>query len=119
MGEPAKKTSLGLDENVESLLCYLFWWITGIIFFVLEKDSKAVKFHAMQSIITFGAVTVVSIVCSVLGFIPYLGLIFRIVGGLVWLLGVIVWIVLMIKAYKGEQYKLPFFGDIAEKQINK
>jgi len=48
MGE---KTSLGLDENIEGALCYVLGWLTGIVFFVLEKDNRFVKFHAMQSIV--------------------------------------------------------------------
>ena len=58
------KSSTGLDENVAGLLCYVATWITGIIFFVIEKDSKFVKFHAMQSIITFAAINVLMIICS-------------------------------------------------------
>jgi len=96
------KTSTGLDENVASLLCYLGGWITGLIFFLIEKDNKTVRFHAMQSLITFGAV-------NVLIFIPLVGLI-------VGLVSLILWILLMIKAYQGEKFKLPLVGDIAEKQ---
>ena len=63
--EPKKtSTSTGIQENVESLLCYLFGWVTGLIFFLIEKDSKVVKFHAMQSI-------AVSVVFMVLGFIRH------------------------------------------------
>jgi hypothetical protein len=61
------KSSTGLDENIAGLLCYVAGWVTGIIFLVIEKDSKTVKFHAWQSIFTFGGLTIISIA---LGFIP-------------------------------------------------
>ena len=56
------KTSLNLDENIEGLLCYLGIWITGLIFYLLEKDNKFVKFHAMQSIIVFLSLFVIIII---------------------------------------------------------
>ncbi len=104
-------TSLGMDQNVEGLLCYLVGFITGILFFVLEKDNSFVRFHAMQSIITFGGIFVLSLV---LGLIPIVGWILALFLPFV---AIILWILLMVKAYQGERYKLPVIGDMAEKQI--
>ena len=109
------KSSTGLDENVAGLLSYVLTWLTGIIFFVIEKNSKFVKFHAMQSIIFFGAITVVEIVFSILALIPYVGIIFTIVNGLLGLFAFIMWIILMIKAYQHQMFKLPIAGEMAEK----
>ncbi len=50
-------STTGLEPNVAGLLCYLGAWITGIIFLVIEQKSKFVRFHALQSIVTFGALT--------------------------------------------------------------
>lgn len=101
------KTELGLDENVEALLCYVLGWVTGLIFLLVEKDNKFVRFHAVQSLITFGALNLIIMV-------PFFGwLISPIVG----LLGFILWVVLMIKAYQGKKFKLPIVGDIAAKQL--
>jgi len=111
MTEPKEKTSMGMDQNVAGLLCYLVGWVTGIIFLVLEKDNKFVKFHAIQSIIVFGAITVVGIIFR---FIPFIG---GILSWLLWALGFILWIILMVKAYRGEKYKLPVAGAIAENQV--
>ena len=105
------KTSTGLEENVAGLLCYVLGWITGLVFILIEKENKFVRFHAMQSIIVFGALTVVRIV---LGFIPFIGVVLNIIIGIV---ALILWIVLMIKAYQGQKYKVPWAGDLAEKQI--
>lgn len=104
------KSSTGLDENVAALLSYAVGFITGIIFFVIEKDSRYVKFHAMQSILLFGALFVVNII---LGFIPIIG---WILGILIGPLTFILWIVMMLLAYQGKLTKLPIIGDIAEKQ---
>lgn len=102
---------MGLEPNVAGLLCYLFGWITGIIFFILEKDNKFVRFHALQSIIVFGTL---SIAGSVAGPIPFLNWIAATFLGLI---AFVLWVVLMIKAYQGEKYKIPWAGDFAEKQV--
>lgn len=109
--ETKSKTALGIDENIEGLLCYVLGFITGILFLVLEKDNKFVRFHAMQSIVTFLALFVISMA---IGFIPILG---WMVSGLIGLVALILWLLLMFKAYQGEMYKLPIAGDFAEKQI--
>lgn len=100
-------------ENLMGAASYLLGFITGIIFLVIEKQSKFVRFHAMQSTILFGGVFVLNFG---LGLIPILG----------WLLGLILtfasfifWIILMWKAFQGEMYKVPKIGDLAEKQLAK
>jgi uncharacterized membrane protein len=109
MIESEDKTSTGLKQNLAGLLCYVLGWVTGIVFLIIEKDSQFVRFHAFQSIITFGAITIVQIILS---FIPVVGWIF---GYLVWALTLILWIILMVNAYQGKKYKLPIAGDIAER----
>lgn len=106
-------TALGIDENIEGLLCYVLGFATGVLFLVLEKDNKFVRFHAMQSIATFLGLFVISMV---VGFIPIIGLV---ISPLIGLAGLILWLLLMFKAYNGEKYKLPIVGDFAEQQISK
>ena len=110
MAENFEKTSLGIQANVEALLCYALGVITGILFFVLEKDNKFVRFHALQSAILFGGLFVLQIILPV---IPVLGWILM---PFVALLSLVLWILLMIKAYQGEKFKLPVVGDIAEQK---
>src|SRR3990167_4800467 len=86
-------TDTGIRPNVEALLTYLLGFVTGLIFLLIEKKNKFVRFHAMQSIVVFGAVFVAQWVISL---IPYLGIL---ISGLLSLLGVVLWIVLMVKAY--------------------
>jgi uncharacterized membrane protein len=107
----AEPTSLGLDARFEATLAYLLGFLTGIAFLALEKRSRFVRFHAMQSTMTFGGIFVVLVVLQV---IPILG---RLLGVLVWLVALVLWIHLMYRAYQGERYKLPYVGDLAEEQL--
>jgi uncharacterized membrane protein len=107
--EEKEQSSTGLDENVAGFLCYLLGFITGIVFLVVEKKSRFVKFHARQSTITFLGLFVISLV---LGFIPVIGLLVY----LIWILSLILWFLLMIKALRGERYLLPIVGKMAEEK---
>ena len=107
-----EKTSTGLQANVAGLLCYLLGWISGLVFILIEKESKFVRFHAIQSIIVFGTITIASFV---LRWIPLIG---SVIGWLLSVLAIVLWIVLMVKAYQGTMYKLPWAGDVAEKQVS-
>jgi uncharacterized membrane protein len=110
-GTEPQKTSIGLDEKIASLLCYLLVWVTGIIFYLIEKDNKTVKFHAVQSVLTFLPLSIIYWIISILFWWSIIGYILAMLVGIVMF---ILWIVLMIKAYQGERYKLPVVGDIAE-----
>lgn len=105
------KTSTGIQANVAGLLCYLLGVVTGVVFILIEKENKFVRFHAMQSIVVFGVLFVLGVA---LGFLPVVGLPLLPV---LWIFEIVLWVVLMIKAYQGEHFKLPIAGDFAEKQI--
>ena len=107
----AGKSSTGLDENIAGMLCYLFWFVSGIALLVLEKNSAFVRFHAMQSTLTFVSLFVLSFVVRI---VPVLG---NIAAAVIWLVWVIVWVLAMIKAFAGERYKLPIVGDLTEQQL--
>lgn len=102
------KTGTGLPVNTAAALSYVFGWLSGIVLFLIEKDSY-VRFHAMQSIITFGLLSVAMMV-------PVIG---WVISPLLMILAFVLWIILIIKAYQGEKYKLPVVGDFAEKQAEK
>lgn len=106
----SEKTSMGMSENIAAMLCYSLGWISGLIFFLMESENRFVRFHAMQSMITFGLITVVFTLC---GFVPILG---AIIASLLWLITLAIWITLLIKAYQHSHFKLPYLGDIAEEQ---
>ena len=107
----AERSSTGMDANVAAALSYVLGFITGIVFMIVEKESRFVKFHAMQSIVTFGALWVIMFVVSQL---PFIGWMFSL---LLVPLSFILWLVLILKAYQGEKFKLPIAGDIAEGQV--
>lgn len=110
---PLERTSMGMKARTAGLLCYLFGWVGGLVFFLLERENRFVRFHAMQSILFFGTMSILS---WVLSYFPYalFGL-----GGIVGLVGFIGWIVLMVAAHRGRYYKLPFFGVYAEQLANR
>ena len=111
-GEVESKTSTGLEPNVAGFLCYLFWWVTGVIGLILEKENKFVRFHALQSIIVFGTLFMA---ITALSWMPVVGGFFSAVIGI---LTFVLWILLMVKAYQGEKYKIPLAGDFVEKQLS-
>jgi len=109
MAAKKSKTGTGLEPNIAGLLCYVAGWVTGLIFLLLEPKDKFVRFHAIQSIIVFGAI---NLAYFILFRIPIIGWVF---GWILWVLGFILWIVLMIRAYQGQKLKMPIAGDFAEK----
>lgn len=132
---PGGKASIGMDANVASMICYLTMICCGLgiilslVFFLIEKTSRLLKFHAMQALLYGGVWIVVGIAFRILmmivnialgdtiGFIGVLGL---------WLVRILVALVLLaflilaaIKAYQGQYYKLPIIGNIAWNIVNK
>ena len=112
-GNSNPKTSTGLNQNTAALLSYLLGFISGIIFLLIEKENRFVRFHAMQSLITFLALFIISFIA---GIIPLIG---SLLTSLIGIVQFILWIVLMYKAYKNEMFKLPITGDMAEQQIGR
>jgi uncharacterized membrane protein len=101
-----------LSPGVEALLCYVGGWISGIVFLVLEQKNRTIRFHALQSIVVFG---ILSVAIAVFGAVPLIG------GGFASALGIVVfilWIILMVKALNGEYFKMPWAGELAERLTN-
>lgn len=101
------------NQNIIAALTYLLGFITGIIFLLVEKKNPFIRFHAMQSTITFGGLFIINIVLQA---VPFVG---ALVSSIISLVGLIAWIVLMIKALQGEKFKLPYIGDLAEQYMGK
>ncbi len=114
--EGSESTVLGLSANVAALLSYVLGFVTGLVFFLLGKENDYVRFHAMQSIVTFGALAVIVIALRILALIPYIGIIFTILMWAVVTVGFICWLLLMFKAYQGKRFLLPQFGELAERE---
>lgn len=116
----------GLEENVAGALAYVFLWVSGLVFYFVEEDNEFVRFHAVQSIVVFGTITLVTVVLipilgAVFGPIPVLGGIMHTFLGiaetLVGIGALVLWIILIVKAYQGERYHLPTVGEIAEEYV--
>jgi len=110
-----------LDENVAGALTYVFGFITGLIFYLIEEENEFVRFHAAQSILVFGGLALLGFALSAiqvtLDFIPFVGWIFALGAGLFSALlaplAFVLWIVLIVKAYQGDRFELPVLGGIA------
>jgi len=113
---PTQSAASGLSDNVAGMLAYVTI-IPAILFLVIEPYNRKrfIKFHAFQSIFFFVAVIVVAVVMPFVAVIPFLGVL---IWGLVCVAEVILWVLLLLKAYNGVMWKLPVIGDIAEKQAN-
>jgi uncharacterized membrane protein len=103
----------GMDARAASGLCYVLTIVTGVIFLIIDKRPE-VRFHAMQAILFGIAWAVVGILRQVVDVFPL-----NVVWFLLWLGGLVMWVVLMIRAFQGQHYKLPWIGDIAEQQASR
>jgi uncharacterized membrane protein len=126
MAQTSHSAGSGLSENVAGLLCYALGWITGIVFFLIDKRPY-VRFHAAQSIAVFGGLFLIRIAVGIFfGFGAGL-----MMGGwgafgmgaalysLISLVGFILWILLMVKAYQGEKFQVPVAAGIAQSLAGK
>lgn len=105
------KTVFGIDENLEAVLCYVGFWITGLLFLFIEKNNRFVQFHAMQSVLIFMPLT---IIVYLLGWIPYVGWMLADIFGF---FSLFLYFVLVIMAWRGAKFRLPVAGKIAYKEI--
>ena len=112
-----KSTSTGLDANIAGMLAYFV--IPAFIFLVMKETSRFVRFHSFQAIIMWISSILIWIVLRVFLSIPFIGLLIIPVWMIVWLALVVVWIICMVKAFQGEEFKLPVVGDIAVQQMDK
>lgn len=117
MNEP---TSTGVDARLSSVICYAGWWVTGLIFLFAERRHTGVRFHAAQSIVVFGAVSVLLFLfggANAITFFmatPVFQLV-QLVGNVLWLAVVVLWLLLLLKAWQGETWRVPFAGDLARR----
>jgi uncharacterized membrane protein len=119
--QPVAASGSGLSEHSAAAIAYITI-IPAILFLVIEPYNKMpfVRFHAFQSIgltvVWFALWIVITVLRVVLHFVPLIGLLFLLVDLGICVGMFIVWLIAIMKASKGEWYKLPFIGDFAEKQ---
>ena len=107
-----EKTSTGLDANLAAALSYLVGFVTGIIFLLVEKENRFVRFHAMQSTLLFAGIVAIDILLQL---VPLLGAL--VVIAVVIPVSAILWLVLMYRAYQGEEFRLPIVGALAAERV--
>lgn len=120
-----------MKQNKMGMLCYAGFWVTGIIFLITEKKNKLIRFHAMQALVTFGILHIIWGVASSFGsplvwgvglgwglFSP-LFIAGMVVFGIFFTIWWVLWAVLMYRTYHGRMYRVPVFGDLAEKCLAK
>jgi uncharacterized membrane protein len=125
VAQTSQNAQPGMAENIAGLLCYVLGWVTGIIFFLIDK-RPFVRFHAAQSIVVFGGLHVINIVIGVM-----FGAGFMMMGGwsgfglgwalysIISLISFVLWILLMVKAYQGEKFQVPVAAGIAQSLAGK
>jgi len=104
-----KKYAFGLDKNIACALTYSLGWVSGLIFFLVEKEDKDIRFNALQSIVVFGAANLIVLV-------PIIG---WMLSPVVSIAAIVAWIFLIVKNYQGQTVKLPVVGDFVEAQLKK
>jgi uncharacterized membrane protein len=121
----SEKSSTGLEPNIAALLAYTFWLITGLVFYVIEKENRFVRFHAMQAILLGISAFVISFGFSIFNLVisQVSGILSLLIGfplSMLLFVGFIgLWIYCMLKAYQGVKFKLPVIGNMAENMVSK
>jgi uncharacterized membrane protein len=117
-------TSTGIDPRLAALLCYTAWWASGLVFLIIEQQHRTVRFHAAQSIVLFGALSILIGLLSALsvGMLVVSAAAFqaaRLLVYLVWMVAVGIWLLLMIRTFKGETWRVPFASHLAARLANR
>lgn len=115
--EKPSPCSTGLTPEISVLLAYMFGWVSGIIFLVIEKKEDSVRFHAMQSTVMSIGTIALTIVLSTLTIIPILGVMISILISLVGVAYLVVAVIIVYKKFYGEDWRLPFVGDLSLKLL--
>lgn len=119
-----ESSSTGLDERLASVLCYSVWWVTGGLFLLLERRQRTVRFHAAQSLVLFGAVSALLVV---LGAVSALALMLssqayqlvRVAGDLLWVGAAVLWLVLVLRAWQGDVWRVPLVAALADRVVER
>ncbi|HXR64555.1 MAG TPA: hypothetical protein VN729_01435 [Ktedonobacteraceae bacterium] len=109
-------TSLGMSERLERVLTYPLGWITGLIFFLLERKNQNVQWHAKQSMAVFGPLSILYFLVGLLGAIlgkiifigGFLSLILGFLGSIIFWIMIVLAVWLMLMAWFRPNYRLPF-----------
>jgi uncharacterized membrane protein len=113
-------STTGIDERLAAVLCYSVWWVTGALFLLLERQHRTIRFHAAQSLVLFGAISALLVG---LGGLSVLALVLssqtfqlmRVVGDLLWVGAAVLWLVLVLRAWRGDVWRVPLVAALADR----
>ena len=113
-------TSTGVDARLSAMLCYAGWWVTGLVFLFAERKNAAVRFHAAQSVIVFGALSLLLFFCGAASAVAFIVAtpsfqIIQAIANALWFGAVVLWLFLLLKTWRGETWRVPMAGDFAAK----
>jgi uncharacterized membrane protein len=116
-------STTGLTSRTASVLSYLGWWVTGLIFWAVERRDAVVRFHAAQSVITFGGLALIIIALGAFGllmlsFAPSGFLFFAVAALIVWAGSVVLWLVALWQASQGKRLRIPLAAGLADSWSN-
>jgi uncharacterized membrane protein len=120
----SQSSTTGIDARLATILCYSLWWVTGLLFLILERRDRSVRFHAAQSLVLFGGV---SLVLAAVGALSAVALVlsnrsYQVVqaaGNAVWVGAAVLWLVLVLKAWRGEMWRVPLVATLADGIVEK
>ncbi|HTI37320.1 MAG TPA: DUF4870 domain-containing protein [Vicinamibacterales bacterium] len=107
-----ERTSTGLTANVAAAASYFLGFVTGIMFLIFERENRFVRFHAMQSTFVFVAIVVIDVLLQMLPILGALLVIFVVIPA-----SAVLWLILIFKAYQGEEFSLPVVGPMAAERV--
>jgi uncharacterized membrane protein len=113
-------TSTGVEPRLSALLCYTAWWLSALVFLAIEQQHRGVRFHAAQSLLLFGglslaigALSALSVAMLVVSAGAFQAV--RLLVYLVWIGAIGIWLVLMLRTFKGETWRVPFVAELADR----
>jgi uncharacterized membrane protein len=117
-------STTGLDERLAGVLCYSVWWVTGGLFLLLERQHRVIRFHAAQSLILFGVVSALLVALGALSAVSLmlssaLYELMQVFGKLLWLGATVVWLVLVLRAWRGEVWRVPLVAALADRVVER
>jgi len=113
-----KSTSTGVDARLASVLCYAGWWVTGLVFLFAERRDANVRFHAAQSLIVFGVLSIALFLCGGASAIAFFVAaqtfqMMQAIGNALWFGAVLLWLFLLVKTWRGETWRVPVAAELA------
>jgi len=117
LSDISKKSSTGMEPKIAVLIAYLFSWISGLVFYLIEKENKFVKWHAMQSLVLGIIEVIIVIVMTIFGWIPIVGWFFAVICWLALVAAFVFRIIAIVKPFQGQSYRIPGIAKLADKYI--